>query len=227
MSAAVSNMRLPAEADPDKTDTVSCQVHGVEGRMRTDAVVMRVQSNDKVPGEEGIWLLISGDLLVFSLFFIIFLYYRDQNIELFSASRAHLSRVFGTLNTVLMLTSSWFVALAVHAARKQLVKATSLCFALALLCGVGFSIVKVLEYGDKIHAGIGLNTNDFFMYYFVFTGIHLLHVLLGMGVLTVLALYSRSGEFSAVKIKHLETGASFWHLVDLLWIVLFALLYLI
>jgi nitric oxide reductase NorE protein len=106
-------------------------------------------------------------------------------------------------------------------------KWTAVCFALGVLCGVGFAIVKVLEYGEKIRAGITFNTNDFFMYYYVFTGIHFLHVLIGMGVLIGLGLYSRSGGFTAGKIRNLETGASFWHLVDLLWIVLFALLYLI
>jgi nitric oxide reductase NorE protein len=133
----------------------------------------------------------------------------------------------GAINTLLMLSSSWFVATAVQAARKNLARLTPLCFMMALACGVAFGVVKVLEYAEKIRAGITLNTNDFYMYYFVFTGIHFLHVLIGMGVLSVLAVYTRAGRFDASSIRHLETGASFWHLVDLLWIVLFALLYLI
>jgi nitric oxide reductase NorE protein len=181
----------------------------------------------RIPGEEGIWILIFGDLLVFSLFFIIFLYYRGQNAELFDASQAHLNQALGAINTLLMLSSSWFVATAVQAARKNLARLTQLCFMMAFACGVAFGVVKVLEYAEKIRAGITLNTNDFYMYYFVFTGIHFLHVLIGMGVLSVLAVYSRAGTFNESKIRHFESGASFWHLVDLLWIVLFALLYLI
>jgi nitric oxide reductase NorE protein len=181
----------------------------------------------RVPGEAGVWILISGDLALFSLFFITLLYYRGQNLDVFRASAAHLNQAFGALNTVFMLSSSWFVALAIHAARGNRANPTVVCFALALLCGVGFAAVKVVEYSEKIRAGITFNTNDFFMYYYVFTGIHLLHVVLGMGVLVALGLYSRSGGFTAGKIRNLESGAIFWHLVDLLWIVLFALLYLL
>ena len=181
----------------------------------------------RVPAEEGIWILICGDLLVFSLFFITLLYHRGQNLGVFNASAAQLSQAYGALNTVLMLSSSWFVALALRAARSNQGRRSAVCYGLAFLCGVGFASVKVFEYGGKIRAGITVNTNDFFMYYYVFTGIHLAHVVLGMGVLSTLALYSRSGGFTAAKIRNLESGSIFWHLVDLLWIVLFALLYLL
>jgi nitric oxide reductase NorE protein len=195
--------------------------------MSSPPAVTFYRSNARIPGEEGIWILIFGDLVVFSLFFIIFLYYRGQNPELFDASQAHLNQALGAINTLLMLSSSWFVATAVQAARKNLARLTQLCFLMAFACGVAFGVVKALEYAEKIRAGITLNTNDFYMYYFVFTGIHFLHVLIGMGVLSVLAVYSRAGAFNESKIRHFESGASFWHLVDLLWIVLFALLYLI
>ncbi len=86
----------------------------------------------------------------------------------------------------------------------------------------------MFEYGEKLNAGFTITTNDFFMLYFIYTGLHLLHVVIGMGVLTALVVYSRSGEFAVGnRLRNLESGASFWHLVDLLWIVLFALLYLI
>lgn len=191
----------------------------------SDALPAKVEA--RIPGEEGIWILICGDLMVFSLFFCVFLYYRAQQLGLFIASQAHLDQTFGFINTMFMLTSSWFVALAVRAARMSLGRATPALFALAMFCGIGFVVVKVLEYGEKIRAGITLITNDFYMYYFVLTGIHLLHVLIGMGVLVALVLYTKNGEYTPTKIKHLETGATFWHLVDLLWIVLFALLYLL
>jgi nitric oxide reductase NorE protein len=181
----------------------------------------------RMPGEEGVWVFIFGDMMVFSLFFITFLYYRGQNVELFTTSQTHLNQAFGALNTFFMLTSSWFVAMAVQAARRNLGELTPILFSLAWVCGFGFAVIKVMEYSEKIRAGITLTTNDFFMYYYIFTGIHFMHVLIGMGVLAVLARYSWNGEFNDVKIRNLESGASFWHVVDLLWIVLFALLYLI
>jgi nitric oxide reductase NorE protein len=180
-----------------------------------------------LPGEEGIWLFIFGDMMVFSLFFVTFMFYRGQDITLFRESQHQLNQTFGALNTFFMLSSSWFVAMAVQAARKNLGKVSPTLFILAFFCGVGFAIVKVFEYGEKISHGITLNTNDFFMYYYMFTGIHFMHVLIGMGVLLFAARYSWSGKLDANKIKNLESSASFWHVVDLLWIVLFALLYLI
>lgn len=195
--------------------------------MLTAQAQARSRAERHMPGEEGIWIFIFGDMMVFSLFFVTYLFYRGQNVELFNASQTHLSQTFGVLNTFFMLSSSWFVAMAVQGARRNLGKATPVCFGLAFLCGLGFGIVKVFEYVEKIRAGITLNTNDFYMYYYMFTGIHFMHVLIGMGVLAFMARYSWAGGYDANKIKNLESGGSFWHVVDLLWIVLFALLYLV
>ena len=185
------------------------------------------QAGRRMPGEEGIWIFIFGDMLVFSLFFSTFLYYRGQDVELFAASHAQLSQLFGALNTLLMLSSSWFVATAVQGARRNRPRAPRACFLLAFVCGAGFVLVKYFEYGAKIRAGITLNSNDFFMYYYMFTGIHLLHVLIGMGVLLYLARSSWAGRYDGNTVRNLESGGSFWHVVDLLWIVLFALFYLV
>jgi nitric oxide reductase NorE protein len=181
----------------------------------------------RLPGEAGIWLFILGDVVVFSLFFATFLYYRGREVELFRASQAHLDQRLGLVNTLLLLTSSWLVASGLRAARVAPGRATPLCFLLALLCGVGFVAVKYFEYRAKIAAGLTLTTNDFYMFYYMFTGIHLGHVLIGIGVLAFMTRAAWAGRVQAGTIGHWESGASFWHLVDLLWIVLFALLYLL
>jgi nitric oxide reductase NorE protein len=180
-----------------------------------------------VPGEAGIWIMIFGDMLMFSFMFGVFLVYRRANVALFESSQAHLNRMLGLINTFFMLTSSWFVAMAVQAAKAHRTRATVIMFRLALACGAGFTLVKVAEYAQKIRAGIAIDSNDFYMYYYVFTGIHFMHVLIGMGVLAFMAHYASDGQFSRIKIGHIESGASFWHVVDLLWIALFALLYLL
>jgi len=180
-----------------------------------------------LPGEPGIWIMIFGDMLMFSMMFAVFLFYRRADLPLFESSQAHLNQTLGLINTFFMLTSSWFVAMAVQAARAHRARATAIMFRLALGCGAGFAVVKVVEYTQKIRAGIVINTNDFYTYYFVFTGIHFLHVLIGMGVLAFMAHYASDGKFSETKVGHIESGASFWHVVDLLWIALFALLYLL
>lgn len=181
----------------------------------------------RIPGELGIWGFISGDLVLFSLLFFLFLKYRAADPELFTASQGHLDQNLGLLNTLLMLTSSWMVASAVRAARRQQGLIAQRCFAIALACGAGFVVVKYVEYSAKVEAGFTPVSDDFFMFYFCYTGIHLIHVLIGMGVLTAMTKAVGSGDLSPTRIRNIESGATFWHLVDLLWIVLFALLYLV
>lgn len=181
----------------------------------------------RIPGEPGIWVFIGGDLLVFSLFFIIFVYYRARNVDVFLSSQGELNQFFGLLNTMLMLTASLMVALAVQAARLPAGarRVKPLLYA-AGSCGVAFVIVKIFEWGAKIRHGISLTTNDFFMYYFMFTGIHLFHVLVALGIMALMLTKARRPEQVGDGLLVLEAGGIFWHLVDLLWVVLFALLYL-
>ncbi len=179
-----------------------------------------------VPGEVGIWVFILGDMLVFGLFFLVFVYYRGLDVELYRQSQAALNQHYGAFNTLLLLASSWFVVMAVENARAASGKQAAGLFSLALLCGVGFGAVKFIEYREKLAAGITITSNDFFMYYYIFTGLHLLHVVIGMGVLIFLIKKTRSPLFQTSDMMLVESGASFWHLVDLLWIVLFPLLYL-
>jgi nitric oxide reductase NorE protein len=179
-----------------------------------------------LPGEVGVWMFIMGDLMMFGLLFSVFVYYRAEDVLLFSQSQATLNQALGLLNTLLMLSSSWFVALGMHAARKIPGRRAATMFVLALACGAGFILVKYFEYNEKIRAGITLVTNDFYMYYFMLTGIHLMHVVIGMGLLAYLWRTSRAGIFGLEKIGAMESCASFWHMVDILWVVLFGLLYL-
>ena len=180
----------------------------------------------RLPGEEGIWVFIFGDMVVFGVFFATYLWYRGGDPALYRESQQELSRVYGLVNTLLLLTSSWCVAQAVSAVRQGRLDPAPKLLAGALALGLGFVGVKILEYGEKISDGITLLTNDFTMFYFMFTGIHLLHVLIGLAVLGFLLALSRQ----PVAVEHVasfESGGAFWHLVDLLWVVLFALLYLV
>lgn len=180
-----------------------------------------------LPGETGVWVFIIGDMLMFALLFSVFVYYRSEDVALFSNSQTTLNQTLGAFNTFLMLSSSWFVALAIHSARNNLAKISTRFFALAFVCGFGFVIVKFFEYREKFDAGLTITTNDFYMYYFMLTGIHLIHVVIGMGVLLFLISTCRGRTLEESNINVLESGASFWHMVDILWIVLFAIFYLL
>lgn len=180
-----------------------------------------------IPGEIGIWLFVAGDLLVFSAFFVVIaLGYKDQ-AELFAHSRATLDMWVGVLNTFFLLTGSWFVAKGVKNCRTGHGVASSRYLALGIVCGLLFVANKSFEWGLKIVSGVNPTTNDFFMYFFVFTGIHLVHVLVGLGVLLVALNVSRRPVLRDKDIRTIESGATFWHLVDLLWIALFSLFYLL
>jgi nitric oxide reductase NorE protein len=193
------------------------------------AVGPSISRSVRMPGETGIWVLVGGDLLLFSVFFIVLLAYRADDTTLFVSSQRSLDQFIGALNTLLLLTSSLFVALAVKAARSGTASARSAprLIAAAAVFGFGFVIVKAFEWSARFAAGQTVSTNDFFMFYFMYTGIHLLHVLLGLIVLTMLFFVARRPSLDAGAVRFLEAGGIFWHLVDLLWIILFALFYLL
>lgn len=183
-------------------------------------------SRGHVPGEEGVWVFIGGDLVVFAVFFVTYAVARRQELALFESAQALLDRGLGLLNTLLLLTSSLLVAHAVAAVRRHDRRARPLLLG-AIALGIGFVIVKAFEYSAKIGQGFTLNSNSFSIYYYMFTGIHLVHVLIGLGVLIFAASrFDREGRMPG-GVALIEGGGAFWHLVDLLWIVLFALLYLL
>lgn len=188
-------------------------------------------SEKHLPGELGVWVFILGDMMVFSLFFAVFLYYRSLELDLFIQSQSYLNIHYGALNTLLLLTSSLLVVMGLQAIRtRQLAKAPGF-FIAAIACGIAFSVVKFFEYGEKLAAGYSMLSDNFFMFYYVLTGIHFLHLLLGLIVLFFLTVRVRSlaAQGGSVDNKNLvlfEGGACYWHMVDLLWIVLFPLIYL-
>jgi nitric oxide reductase NorE protein len=179
-----------------------------------------------VPGEPGVWVFILGDMTVFALLFGVFVYYRGKQPLLFDRSQGDLHRYFGAINTLLLLTSSLAVITGVRAVRAGYRRLAPAAITAAMACGAVFLINKGLEWSALLSHGHKPATNNFFMYFFVLTGIHAFHLILGMGVLTTLFILSRKPTLTPGQRAFVEGGACFWHMVDLLWIVLFALLYL-
>jgi nitric oxide reductase NorE protein len=135
----------------------------------------------RLPGVEGVWVFVMADMTVFAVMFGSFMLGRHHDPALFEASRHALNPNFGGVNTLILLTSSWFAALALDAVRKSRFGLAQHFIGAAFLCGVAFMVSKAIEYTEKLNAGISLLTNDFFMYYFTLTGIHLFHVVAGNG----------------------------------------------
>jgi nitric oxide reductase NorE protein len=181
-----------------------------------------------VPGEPGIWVLLFGDMAVFTILFGVYLHRRGENKQLFAHSQDALNRTFGAVNTLVLLTSSLLVVFAVLALRSERWRHLAQRLTLGgVTVGACFVIIKVFEYHEKIAAGITPSTNEFYMYYFVLTGLHLAHVIIGLGVLIVLSRIARKPEPSHTHLAFFEGGGCFWHMVDLLWIVIFPLLFLV
>ncbi len=178
-----------------------------------------------LPGDLAIWFFILAEMLAFAVFFASYAFARAKNVEMFNLYQQTLDRNAGALNTVLLVTGSWFVVLAVQAAHRDDQPAISRNILLGFLCGAGFLIVKGFEYAAKFGAGINLSTNTFYMFYISLTFFHFMHVLLGMVILAILWFQSRQGAYGSHHANGLESGAAYWHMVDLLWIVLFPLVY--
>jgi nitric oxide reductase NorE protein len=181
----------------------------------------------RIPGETGTWVFLFGDMLVFGAFFATFMVERAKAPEVFDVSRKTLHLGVGLTNTLVLLTSSLLVVVALGALRSGASKIARSALLAALACGAIFVGLKVFEYQSLVTAGHGVGANHFYLYYFILTGVHLFHVCVGMAVLTVLLAATRPPELSATRLAVVEGGACFWHLVDLLWIVLFPLLYLV
>lgn len=176
-------------------------------------------------GDLAVWLIIMAELLTFGLLFLSYAFARSLDVALFNESQRTLDLNAGAVNTVLLITGSWCVARAVRSVRVDHVQAGGRWLLAALVCGSGFVAIKLHEFSGKIDAGIDLSTNTFYMFYIMLTAFHFFHVIFAMVFLAVLWFKNRQGVYGSHDHHALETGAAFWHMVDLLWIVLFPLVY--
>lgn len=178
------------------------------------------------PGGILMWIIIFLELFTFGMALVAFVHYGRQETEVFHQSRLQLNTTFGAINTIFLLTSGLFMAAAVHEFKEKNIKKSSLYFKLAMLGGVLFIVVKSIEYYHKIEAGISLETNMFFSFYWMLTAFHLIHVVVG---LVILGWTNRgmTNKNSDTTIEDVEACAAFWHMCDLIWLLLFPVLYLI
>lgn len=186
---------------------------------------MDVQRHNYPPGDLAIWIFILAELLVFAIFFSSYAFARSQNVELFNTYQLTLDRNAALMNTLALITSSYFVVRGVAAIRiddrRGCIRWLWAAFAMGLL----FLVIKLGEYSHHIGQGINLSTNSFYMFYLSLTFFHFMHVILGMVILAAVAVKAGQGHYDSVNHTGVETGASYWHMVDLVWLVLFPLVY--
>lgn len=179
----------------------------------------------RLPGDLAVWLIILAELLTFGILFLSYAFARALDVELFNASQSTLDLNSGAINTVLLITGSWCVVHAVKAVRRDASGLGVRWLVAAMVCGAGFISLKSMEFSAKADAGIDLSTNTFYMFYLMLTAFHFLHVVVAMVFLAILLVKTQQGAYGSHDTHALETGAAFWHMVDLLWIVLFPLVY--
>ncbi len=181
-----------------------------------------------VPGQPDMWAFVLFETLVFIGYFGFYLFYRGRSPELFLHSQAQLDLRIGVFNTLVLLLSSWSMARCVQSSRAGAHReALRDVFITAAFAAV-FLFFKVFEWGRLVRMGNGLESNDFFTYYFFLTGIHFVHLLIGFVALGVVVYQLRSPSKRERKLQeNIETCATYWHTVDFLWVLIFALLYVV
>ncbi|MDO5606131.1 MAG: cytochrome c oxidase subunit 3 [Paracoccus sp. (in: a-proteobacteria)] len=171
---------------------------------------------EELPGELILWVLIISEIAVFAVGLWLFLALRLHDPAMFATGRAELHPIAAGINTVVLVSSGYAAARAHHACLKGAPARAWLLLAAGL--GAVFIAIKAFEYGDLFSRGIGIETNVFFTFYFLLTGFHAAHVIAGMIILLIVAIRPQP--------QPVQAGAQFWHMVDLVWMLLLPVVYL-
>jgi nitric oxide reductase NorE protein len=195
----------------------------------TDLAGPRPQVDQKptkfVPGQPDMWMFVLFESLLFTGYFSVYLISRTRHEQLYLESQGDLDLRVGVFNTIALLLSSWAIARCVQAARSGAYRSAVVKAFLTISFGVAFLVSKVLEWVKEIRLGNTFTTNEFFQHYFFLTSIHCIHVLIGFVVLGVVVYQLRSPARRSQQL--VETCATYWHTVDFLWVLIFALLYVV
>lgn len=177
----------------------------------------------------GMWIFLATEILMFGGIFAALLIFKYKWPEVFETGSGELDRVMGAVNTVVLLCSSFTMAMAVDSAQRSKKKALVNYLIFTLLFASVFLVVKYFEWTSKYHHGYfpGVQLDLFFSVYFMSTGLHLIHVLIGMGFIGFILYRAMKGMYHEENFGGVEVGGLYWHLVDLIWIFLFPLLYLL
>lgn len=187
----------------------------------------RDETGPRLAGDLVVWLLVLAELLTFGILFASFAVMRVRESALFAAGQATLDLSTGAINTLLLVSASGCIARSVHAVRGGATPAGARWLLGALACGCGFLVLKSVEYAHKWQEGVDIAENTFYLLYAMLTGFHFLHAAVGCIIFAVLWRHTRRGAYAPGRCHALESGAVFWHMVDLLWMVLFPLVYVL
>lgn len=186
-----------------------------------------IRNCEELPGDFALWIFIFAEMLAFGMLFVAYAFARAKDVALFNQSQLTLSLTSGVINTLVLITSSYFVVRAVSAIKRGFSQQCAYWLVGTFIAGAIFVGIKIVEFSDKFAEGISLSTNNFYMFYLSLTFFHFMHVLMGMVIIAFIIYKAISGGYDAQNYVGVETGASFWHMVDFLWIILFPLIYIV
>jgi nitric oxide reductase NorE protein len=178
------------------------------------------------PGGILMWIIIFLELITFGLALIAMVVYSKDEPTVFHNSRLLLNASFGMINAVFLITSGFFMALSVMYFKERDLKKSKIFLKLTILGGILFLILKAIEYYDKIEAGLSIGYNSFFTFYWMLTLFHVIHVIVGLFILSSVH-YALNKKKLSTNIDDIEASAAFWHMCDLIWLLLFPVIYLI
>lgn len=181
----------------------------------------------RLPGDLAMWIFILAELAAFTLFIVAFSVTQFLYPELFIEGRAQLDSSTGFAMTAGLLTSGFLAAVAVERVRKNRARQAALMLVAAIASGMVYVVLKVGEYAHLAQAGFDLEYNTFFTLYWITTAFHFLHVLLGLVVLSFLAVRCWQRAYGAERYTGVESGVMYWHMIDLVWVIIFPLVYLL
>ena len=184
-------------------------------------------SPSHLPGDLAMWFFILAELSVFALLILAFAVTQATKPQLFAESRQLLNTSTGLAMTLSLLTAGLFATLAQEQVRCSRHRQGAVLLLMALLGGSVYVVLKLTEYRHLLASGLGMEHNTFFTLYWILTGFHFLHVVLGMVILGWLAERCRRGLYNAANRSGLESGVLYWHMIDLVWVVLFPLVYVL
>jgi nitric oxide reductase NorE protein len=180
---------------------------------------------ERIPGEPDMWFFVFFESLVFASYFCVYLYARTQNEHAFLHAQAALALPLGILDTILLLTSSWAIARCVTHARAARYRAAQQYALVTAGFGVAFLGLKLVEWVKLIRDGHTFTSSDFMQYYFFLAGMHAIHLLIGFIVIGVI--WYQLADPQRRSLTTVETCSTYWHTVDLYWVIIFALLYIV
>lgn len=189
--------------------------------------ILKIPDDERIPGNKGIWVGILAEMTEFALLFCVYFVARAHFPEAFTEGPTRLNTLAGTANTVMMISGSYFVAKAVLAIREDRRRASLVWLVLVLLTACGYAAIKSLELQWNVAHGITGRTGVFFTVYYYLTFTHMVHVGWGMIGLLWVIVRTATGGYSAEAHDGLEAFASYWHATDLVWLIIFPLVYLL